>query len=122
MERIKVALLEQPGDVFAGQAEIDVADFDERIHLRAAEYGGDCDNAPGKYCWNRSAKRFEAIQPAETQRVQDFVRIAELGVKLAALHLHENAEAGADAAELLALGRRHFPQHVRATLAPKGGS
>lgn len=117
MGTIKVALLEQPGDVFVGQAEIDAADFDERFHVRAAEYGGDCDNAPGRYCWNRVAKRFDPIHSTDSQRVQDFVRMADLGVKLAAAHLQENTELGADAAEYLALARRHFPQHVRATLA-----
>jgi|SRR6266850_7274472 len=114
MTTIKVALLEQPGDMFVGQAEIDAADFDARIHVRAVEYGGDCDNAPLRYYWHREYKRFEMIM----LRDRDLMDMAELGVKLAAAHLYDNGELGADASRYLAYARKHIPQLVRAALAP----
>ena len=94
---MKVALLDA-NDVFLGQSEIAPADFNPAEHVDASEYGGDCDNAPGEYRWNRDAKRFEPLNNAGQELADDIARIVEFAAR------HSAADPAIDA-----LIRKHFP-------------
>jgi hypothetical protein len=54
---MKVALLDH-NQVYQGLREIDLAEFDARVHVYAEEFGGDCDLPPGKYYWDAEHSQF----------------------------------------------------------------
>lgn len=110
MAKIKIAKLGE-GGVFLGEAEIDEESFDPAVHILAAEYGGGCDNAPGKYRWNREAKRFEPIHVEQEAFARDMRRIIEF-----------SAERGHDHPEIGVILKKHFPAEHRAARLKKGGA
>jgi hypothetical protein len=110
MAKIKIAKLGE-GDVFLGEAEIEEEAFDPAAQVLASEYGGGCDNAPGRYRWNRAAKRFEPLHHEQEAFARDMQRIVEFA-----------AEQGLEHPEIGPIVKKHFPAEHRAARLKKGGA